>query len=150
VAEGARLESVFRGNSNVGSNPTLSAIMKSITYKNYAIVAAIAYPGHEVCNSTVLKGFEAGLHLNLARSRGSGEQWDSDLALFKFARTELFRMTCFAVRPMSSKEVDCHARVIKTDCPMRQLNQGNDRHGDIFAGGVRGDFGQSLAGIPVP
>ena len=26
VAEGARLESVFRGNSNVGSNPTLSAI----------------------------------------------------------------------------------------------------------------------------
>jgi hypothetical protein len=27
VAEGARLESVFRGNSNVGSNPTLSAIM---------------------------------------------------------------------------------------------------------------------------
>ena len=29
VAEGARLESVFRGNSNVGSNPTLSAISKS-------------------------------------------------------------------------------------------------------------------------
>ena len=27
VAEGARLESVFRGNSNVGSNPTLSAII---------------------------------------------------------------------------------------------------------------------------
>jgi hypothetical protein len=27
VAEGARLESVFRGNSNVGSNPTLSAIL---------------------------------------------------------------------------------------------------------------------------
>jgi hypothetical protein len=27
VAEGARLESVFRGNSNVGSNPTLSAIV---------------------------------------------------------------------------------------------------------------------------
>ena len=26
MAEGARLESVFRGNSNVGSNPTLSAI----------------------------------------------------------------------------------------------------------------------------
>jgi hypothetical protein len=25
AAEGARLESVFRGNSNVGSNPTLSA-----------------------------------------------------------------------------------------------------------------------------
>src|SRR5438270_1534326 len=29
VAEGARLESVFRGNSNVGSNPTLSATLVS-------------------------------------------------------------------------------------------------------------------------
>jgi hypothetical protein len=29
VAEGARLESVFRGNSNVGSNPTLSASIHS-------------------------------------------------------------------------------------------------------------------------
>jgi hypothetical protein len=28
VVEGARLESVFRGNSNVGSNPTLSATLK--------------------------------------------------------------------------------------------------------------------------
>ena len=27
MAEGARLESVFRGNSNVGSNPTLSAML---------------------------------------------------------------------------------------------------------------------------
>ena len=27
MVEGARLESVFRGNSNVGSNPTLSAII---------------------------------------------------------------------------------------------------------------------------
>ena len=27
MVEGARLESVFRGNSNVGSNPTLSAIL---------------------------------------------------------------------------------------------------------------------------
>ncbi len=32
MVEGARLESVFRGNSNVGSNPTLSAILESITY----------------------------------------------------------------------------------------------------------------------
>ena len=31
MVEGARLESVFRGNSNVGSNPTLSAIVKLIT-----------------------------------------------------------------------------------------------------------------------
>src|SRR4051794_2529993 len=31
VVEGARLESVFRGNSNVGSNPTLSAIILSIS-----------------------------------------------------------------------------------------------------------------------
>src|SRR5207248_2978138 len=30
VAEGARLESVFRGNSNVGSNPTLSAILLKV------------------------------------------------------------------------------------------------------------------------
>ena len=30
MAEGARLESVFRGNSNVGSNPTLSAKFKAV------------------------------------------------------------------------------------------------------------------------
>ena len=30
MAEGARLESVFRGNSNVGSNPTLSAKLLKI------------------------------------------------------------------------------------------------------------------------
>ena len=29
MVEGARLESVFRGNSNVGSNPTLSASLES-------------------------------------------------------------------------------------------------------------------------
>jgi hypothetical protein len=34
VVEGARLESVFRGNSNVGSNPTLSAINKSFKINN--------------------------------------------------------------------------------------------------------------------
>ena len=33
VAEGARLESVFRGNSNVGSNPTLSAIKSLMSEK---------------------------------------------------------------------------------------------------------------------
>jgi hypothetical protein len=33
VVEGARLESVFRGNSNVGSNPTLSAILFSTRYR---------------------------------------------------------------------------------------------------------------------
>ena len=33
MAEGARLESVFRGNSNVGSNPTLSAIIKLLKLK---------------------------------------------------------------------------------------------------------------------
>ncbi len=31
MVEGARLESVFRGNSNVGSNPTLSAMTFKIT-----------------------------------------------------------------------------------------------------------------------
>ena len=30
MVEGARLESVFRGNSNVGSNPTLSAMLFKI------------------------------------------------------------------------------------------------------------------------
>ena len=36
AAEGARLESVFRGNSNVGSNPTLSAtyIIKDLHTEN--------------------------------------------------------------------------------------------------------------------
>ena len=34
MAEGARLESVFRGNSNVGSNPTLSAINKLLQIEN--------------------------------------------------------------------------------------------------------------------
>ena len=33
VVEGARLESVCRGNSTVGSNPTLSANLESITYR---------------------------------------------------------------------------------------------------------------------
>jgi hypothetical protein len=32
VVEGARLESVFRGNSNVGSNPTLSAMTSRIYF----------------------------------------------------------------------------------------------------------------------
>jgi hypothetical protein len=35
VVEGARLESVFRGNSNVGSNPTLSASLESIAYREF-------------------------------------------------------------------------------------------------------------------
>ena len=38
MAEGARLESVFRGNSNVGSNPTLSAILESTTYRSPPIL----------------------------------------------------------------------------------------------------------------
>src|SRR5512132_2173319 len=36
VVEGARLESVYRGNSIEGSNPSLSAINKSIVYRLYA------------------------------------------------------------------------------------------------------------------
>ena len=39
VAEGARLESVFRGNSNVGSNPTLSASLFSIVYEHRFVLA---------------------------------------------------------------------------------------------------------------
>ena len=39
MAEGARLESVFRGNSNVGSNPTLSA-------RNFSSFDSIGYNNH--------------------------------------------------------------------------------------------------------
>ena len=44
MAEGARLESVFRGNSNVGSNPTLSAIF-STTYELIACFRQLAKEG---------------------------------------------------------------------------------------------------------
>ncbi len=44
VVEGARLESVFRGNSNVGSNPTLSAILESILYRRIARREEISPP----------------------------------------------------------------------------------------------------------
>ena len=37
VVEGARLESVFRGNSNVGSNPTLSARIFAIGFEKGAV-----------------------------------------------------------------------------------------------------------------
>ena len=38
MVEGARLESVFRGNSNVGSNPTLSASLFALESKQSASV----------------------------------------------------------------------------------------------------------------
>jgi hypothetical protein len=41
VAEGARLESVFRGNSNVGSNPTDSANCQFLAI--YFILKAIVF-----------------------------------------------------------------------------------------------------------
>ncbi len=41
VAEGARLESVFRGNSNVGSNPTLSASFLSAVRRNPPLIPAL-------------------------------------------------------------------------------------------------------------
>jgi len=47
VVEGARLESVFRGNSNVGSNPTLSAILSdsfATLYKVLTFRVPVAYP----------------------------------------------------------------------------------------------------------
>jgi hypothetical protein len=52
VVEGARLESVFRGNSNVGSNPTLSAsiacssgpqIARADLYNNREILSKFRY-----------------------------------------------------------------------------------------------------------
>src|ERR1039457_4189729 len=44
VVEGARLESVFRGNSNVGSNPTLSATLESTTYRQQPILVSRGEP----------------------------------------------------------------------------------------------------------
>ena len=44
MAEGARLESVFRGNSNVGSNPTLSAKLLKTN-----MLIRIANPLSEAC-----------------------------------------------------------------------------------------------------
>ena len=41
MAEGARLESVFRGNSNVGSNPTLSASFSTTYVVLHAVLHAI-------------------------------------------------------------------------------------------------------------
>src|SRR6478609_8133706 len=54
VAEGARLESVFRGNSNVGSNPTLSAIL--LTRVNTALSASYV----DACAKIVLASFAWG------------------------------------------------------------------------------------------
>ncbi len=50
MAEGARLESVFRGNSNVGSNPTLSARIWKKSFKisniyNMQRVVFVGFPG---------------------------------------------------------------------------------------------------------
>src|SRR3954467_6896840 len=50
VAEGARLESVFRGNSNVGSNPTLSASFKRLTW------LYLLFPCHLNANTTTFDG----------------------------------------------------------------------------------------------
>jgi hypothetical protein len=46
VAEGARLESVFRGNSNVGSNPTLSA-RQWVAEKSDGLALKIARNGRD-------------------------------------------------------------------------------------------------------
>jgi hypothetical protein len=51
VAEGARLESVFRGNSNVGSNPTLSARFYYLDLKNLT-----AYGSDAAVSSQLLVG----------------------------------------------------------------------------------------------
>ena len=41
MVEGARLESVYRGNSIEGSNPSLSAIIESITYREVSVYRPI-------------------------------------------------------------------------------------------------------------
>ena len=51
MAEGARLESVFRGNSNVGSNPTLSArFSKKLSNHLLENVAPIELPTNTIAD----------------------------------------------------------------------------------------------------
>ncbi len=49
MAEGARLESVFRGNSNVGSNPTLSAIV----YLSLVLALLVACPVFGIADDNI-------------------------------------------------------------------------------------------------
>ena len=65
MVEGARLESVYRGNSIEGSNPSLSAMLKSFVVNNYRLSACVAVhdlPPHEIgigCPRTIfLYGLE--------------------------------------------------------------------------------------------
>ncbi len=64
VAEGARLESVFRGNSNVGSNPTLSARI---------IAFSTAYSLFIRYNDSMFHGPPQRLHDFVIRCKGCGE-----------------------------------------------------------------------------
>ena len=57
MAEGARLESVFRGNSNVGSNPTLSASNPADPTTTLAILA-----GDSGCAQTLANRIEFESH----------------------------------------------------------------------------------------
>ncbi len=57
MVEGARLESVFRGNSNVGSNPTLSASNAMIS--DDILVVNSVYQVR-IRLSAVVRGFSAG------------------------------------------------------------------------------------------
>jgi hypothetical protein len=43
VAEGARLESVYRGNSIAGSNPALSAKVQTATEQVFALFVFLQY-----------------------------------------------------------------------------------------------------------
>ena len=47
MVEGARLESVFRGNSNVGSNPTLSARISEVPLVQKYYRALQVHTNHE-------------------------------------------------------------------------------------------------------
>ncbi len=85
MAEGARLESVFRGNSNVGSNPTLSAIPHP---------ACVSYSGLGILwNSAPLD-----LHERLL-------QFGDDRALFPIHQR-------FSVRAVALIEPDCPGGVL--------------------------------------
>ncbi len=75
VVEGARLESVFRGNSNVGSNPTLSATFVLLNlrvilrfrrarwYNECWLLSSIAVTTAQICvHPCVLKAGLLGKH----------------------------------------------------------------------------------------
>ena len=88
VAEGARLESVFRGNSNVGSNPTLSAIQLA-AQRIFSLIEANCRWGH-----FSLSQGESAVHFLRAEKRLRIEpQANSEHSLSEIGQGELLERT---------------------------------------------------------